>query len=68
MNSLLLFTLTSRWCAMSERDESAMFYFAREANTHVTKMNLSTNEEVVAFHATCAHDAINQIIRLLGRD
>lgn len=53
---------------MSESQISAMYYFAREANIHVTKMNMSANEEVVAFHATCAHDAINQIIRLLGQD
>jgi hypothetical protein len=53
---------------MLEGDMSAMYYFAREANSHVTRMSLSANQDVIDFHSKCAHDAIDELIRLLSKD
>jgi len=53
---------------MSESTDPALFYLVRQAKTDITKMNLTTNEEIIDHHFRCAHDALDVAIRLLSKD
>lgn len=53
---------------MSESDLSALFYLLRQAKNEVTKMSMTANQVIVDHHFRCAHDALDEAIRLLGTD